>query len=117
MLLLAFGLQVEDGPLPAASIIMAMMLLPSTIDSGVRIALTWHGYLPAIPTNFADARACKPSLLMISISSAGIAGLILSSKVAVANLDVFQGFLQALAQALRQVKPSGDARLYSQCRS
>ena len=30
-------------PLPAASIIMAMMLLPSTMDSGVRPAFIWQG--------------------------------------------------------------------------
>jgi len=60
-------------PLPAASIIIAMMLLPSTIDSGVRPALIWQGNWPATPTNFAEARACRPSLLIISISRAGIA--------------------------------------------
>ena len=56
-----------------------------------------------MPTNLADARACKPSLLMISISSAGIAGLILSSKVAVANLDILQSLLQAFAESLGQI--------------
>ena len=54
-----------------------------TFEPGARTA--WHthplgqtlivvsGNFPATPTNFADARACNPSLLMISISRAGIA--------------------------------------------
>src|SRR5450830_411708 len=90
-------------PLPAASIIMAMMLLPSTMLSGVRPARIWQGNWPATPTNFAEARACRPSLLMISISRAGIAVVVLSAKVAVADLDVLQGLLQGLAQAFGEV--------------
>src|SRR5450830_569189 len=82
---------------------MAIILLPSTMDSGVRPARIWQGNCPATPTNLAEARACRPSLLMISISRAGIAGVFLSAKVAVANLNVLEGLLQHLAQAFGQV--------------
>src|SRR5476651_1991245 len=82
---------------------MAMMLLPSTMDSGVRPARIWQGNCPATPTNLAEARACRPSLLMISISRAGIAQVFLSAKVAVANLDILEGLLQHLAEAFGQV--------------
>src|SRR3990167_5893796 len=96
-------------PLPAASITTAMMLLPSTRLSGVRPKRTWQGKRPATPTNFAAARACRPSLLMMVISQAGMSRCILLAEVAVANLKVFQLRLERLPQAFSQVDRAGMA--------
>src|SRR5437867_6364258 len=54
-------------PLPAASIITPMMLFALTLRP-LRPSETSHWYLAASWVSFAAARACNPSLLMISTS-------------------------------------------------
>src|SRR5699024_4771403 len=53
-------------PMPAASIITPMMLLALTRRSP-RLIHTSHGKLPASLVSLADARACRPSLLLMIV--------------------------------------------------
>src|SRR3990172_759111 len=55
------------APLPAASIMTPMMLLALIRRAPFVIQIS-HLNLPASWVSLADARACRPSLLMISIS-------------------------------------------------
>src|SRR5215510_10960814 len=61
-------------PLPAASIITPMMLL-ALILRPLRPSATSLWYLPASWVSLAAARACSPSLLMISTSRCCIDGI------------------------------------------
>src|SRR5574343_830070 len=54
-------------PLPAASIITPMMLL-ALMRRAPLLIHTSHLNLPASWVSLAEARACRPSLLMISVS-------------------------------------------------
>src|SRR6478735_9854567 len=62
------------APLPAASIITPMMLLALTLRP-LRDICTSHWYFAASCVSFAEARACRPSLLMISTSRCCIDGI------------------------------------------
>ena len=53
-----------SAPKPAASIITPMMLLALT-RRPLRLSQTSHGKLPASLVSLADARACRPSLLLM----------------------------------------------------
>src|SRR5215831_17296210 len=71
-------------PLPAASIITPMMLFALTLRL-LRAISTSHWYLAASWVSLADARACNPSLLMISTSRCCISGVDLDMQHAVAG--------------------------------
>src|SRR5690606_14498683 len=61
-------------PFPAASIITPMMLLALT-RRPLRDSQTSQEKSPAERVSFAEARACSPSLLMISTSACGMRSL------------------------------------------
>ena len=64
LLVLAVGLDSTSLPMPAASIITPMMLLALT-RRPLRLMQTSLGKLPASLVSLAEARACRPSLLLM----------------------------------------------------
>src|SRR5690606_29059033 len=88
-------------PLPAASIITDMMLLPSTRLLSQRPRRLWQGKRLATPPHLAAARACRPSLLMMVMSRAGMGWSLV--QIAMANLHVLQQWTQGLSEAFGQV--------------
>ena len=57
---------VTSLPMPAANIMTPMMLLALTLRSPLAIQIS-QGKPPANLVNLAEARACKPSLLLMVV--------------------------------------------------
>src|SRR4030067_30357 len=98
-------------PLEAASIITPMMLLAFTRRL-LRDSITSHLKLDASCVNLAEARACRPSLLMISTSCCCM--LVFGVDVSDASAAAFDGDFRQLRQ--RRGGITSDAQQHRQGR-